>query len=639
MCGIAGLAGRRPVNEDTVHKMTDLLVHRGPDDCGYWRSSNGTICLGHRRLSIIDTSAAGHQPMVKDPTVITYNGELYNYLELRARLQAEGVSFTSSSDTEVILEAYRMWGDQCLNEFNGMFAFALYDADRDLLFCARDRFGEKPFLYSLQKEAFAFASEYKSLLNLEGVSQEIDPFKLLIFLDNPSVGLDDEEETVFPAIKQLLPAHSLTLNLKDFSVTTMQYWTPKLDTRISTCSQGEIEDAFSDLLTDSVRIRMRSDVPVGSCLSGGLDSSSIVGLIQEKMEAPAAYAAFTGRFEDTPSDEWEWAKEVLGKYRITSHVTNPDVDGFLAELPDFLWHNELPVGSTSQFAQWSVFRLAKEHGVTVLLDGQGADELLGGYEQYFSAYLAALAETQTPAQVKQEANAIRTRYPLALLSPTQSLGQSLPGSLRHLLARITGKGSDFKFGLAPDLASRLITRTSSLPPPPPHLHPLTKALWQESHHTHLPVLLRYGDRNSMAHSEEVRLPFCDHRLAEFTLSLPPEALMGDTQTKRVLRGAMKGILPEPIRKRWNKQGFLPPQSLWFRQALRDQTRDIIESREFQDSGLWQRSWWRHVLKRFDNGEDHLASMLWRPFIEHAWRQHFLQRIQDSAPLRLFQEAP
>ena len=638
MCGITGLAGRRPVNENTVHKMTNLLFHRGPDDCGYWRSSNGTICLGHRRLSIIDTSAAGHQPMLKDPTVITYNGELYNYLELRARLQAEGVRFISSSDTEVVLEAYRMWGDQCLNEFNGMFAFALYDADRDLLFCARDRYGEKPFLYCLQKEAFAFASEYKSLLNLEGVSQEIDPFRLLTFLDNPSVGLDDEGATVFPAIKQLLPAHSLTLNLKDFSITTKQYWSPKLDTRISTCSQGEIEEAFSDLLTDSVRIRMRSDVPVGSCLSGGLDSSSIVGLIQEKMEAPGAYATFTGRFGGTSNDEWEWAKEVVGKYGITSHVTHPDVYGFLAELPDFLWHNELPVGSTSQFAQWSVFRLAKEHGVTVLLDGQGADELLGGYEQYFSAYLAALSETQTPAQITQEASAIRTRYPLALLSPTQSLGQALPGSLRHLLARITGKGSDFKFGLAPDLAERLISRTSSLPPPPPHLHPLTRVLWRESHHTHLPVLLRYGDRNSMAHSEEVRLPFCDHRLAEFTLSLPPEALMGDTQTKRVLRGAMRGILPEPIRKRWNKQGFLPPQALWFRQALLDETRDIIESREFQDSGLWQRSWWRHVLKRFDNGEDHLASMLWRPFIEHSWRQHFLQRIQASSPLRLFQEA-
>ncbi len=639
MCGIAGLAGQRPVNEDTVHKMTDLLVHRGPDNCGYWRSSNGTVCLGHRRLSIIDTSSAGHQPMVKDLTVITYNGELYNYLELRSRLRAEGVCFISSSDTEVVLEAYRRWGERCLVEFNGMFAFALYDADRDLIFCARDRFGEKPLLYCLQKGAFAFASEYKALLNLEGVSQEIDSLKLLTFLDKPSVGLDDAEETVFPAIKQLLPAHSLTLNLKDFSVKTRQYWTPKLDTQISTCSQGEIQDAFSSLLTDSVRIRMRSDVPVGSCLSGGLDSSSIVGLIQEKMEAPATYAVFTGRFEGTANDEWEWAKEVVGKYGITSHVTHPDVDGFLRELPVFLWHNELPVGSTSQFAQWCVFRLAKQHGVTVLLDGQGADELLGGYEQYFSAYLAALAENQTTAHIKREAIAIRTRYPLALLSSTESLGQSLPGGLRHLLARITGKGSDFKFGLAPEQAALLTSRTSSLPPPPPHLHPLTEALWRESHHTHLPVLLRYGDRNSMAHSEEVRLPFCDHRLAEFILSLPPEALMGDTQTKRVLRGAMRGILPESIRRRWNKQGFLPPQALWFRQALRDETRDIIESREFQDSGLWQRSWWRHVLKRFDNGEDHLASILWRPFIEHSWRQHFLQRIQDSSPLRLFQEAP
>ena len=577
--------------------------------------------------------------MTKDHAVITYNGELYNYLELRVRLQAEGVSFISSTDTEVVLEAYRNWGERCLNEFNGMFAFAIYDGDKDLLFCARDRFGEKPFLYSLQNEAFAFASEYKSLLNLEGISQEFDHCKLITFLDNPSVGLDDATETVFPAIKQLLPAHSLTLTLRDFSLTTRRYWTPKLNTNISTYSQRQIEEEFSDLLTDSVRLRMRSDVPVGSCLSGGLDSSSIVGIIHEKMSAPANYATFTGRFEGTRSDEWEWAKQVVGKYGIESHITHPGVDEFLAELPDFIWHNELPVGSSSQFAQWNVFRLAKEHGVTVLLDGQGADELLGGYEQYFSAYLTALANTQTHSQIKREATAIRARYPQALLSSTQSLGRSLPASLRHLIARITGRGSDFKFGLTPNLASQLNSRVSSLPLPPPHLHPLTEALWRESHHTNLPVLLRYGDRNSMAHSEEVRLPFCDHRLAEFALSLPPEALMGNTQTKRVLRGAMRGILPEPIRTRWSKQGFLPPQALWFRKALRNETRDIIESREFRDSGLWQQSWWRNVLKRFDNGEGHLASMLWRPFIEHTWRLYFLQRIQDRTSLPLFQETP
>jgi len=637
VCGIAGLVGLRPVNRDTVRAMTDLLTHRGPDDHGYWTSASSKVSFGHRRLSIIDTSSAGRQPMVKDDTVITYNGELYNYIELRTRLQAEGVKFQSLSDTEVVLEAYRQWGPSCLSEFNGMFAFAIYDETQKLLFCARDRFGEKPFFYAFKDGFFGFASEYKSLLNLEGISREFDQLRLFRFLEDPSVGLDDSETTLFPSINQLLPAHSLTLDLESFDLETRRYWTPEFDPRVAGMDQREIERTFRDLLTDSVRLRMRSDVPVGSCLSGGLDSSSVVGLIKEDTEVPATYAAFTGRFEGTDNDEWVWAKEVVDKYNITSHVTRPDADGFLHNLPSFMWHNELPVGSTSQYAQWCVFRLAKEKGVTVLLDGQGADELLGGYEQYFTHYLNARADDISTSELNAERRSIRERYPQALLSASQSWGQSLPDGLRHLLARATGKGSDFKFGLTRGLAKVL----NSSPPEafslPEHLNQLTAALWRESLHTHLPVLLRYGDRNSMAHSEEVRLPFCDHRIAEFTLSLRPEALMGDTQTKRVLRGAMNGILPDTIRDRWNKQGFLPPQDLWFQQGLGSRTREIIESKDFQQSGVWQVSWWRQVLKRFDAGEYHLASMLWRPFMEQAWREHFLGAVKRRATLPVFAE--
>ncbi len=507
MCGIAGIAGTRPIHTDTVKTMTDLLAHRGPDDRGIWTSPDGQISFGHRRLSIIDTSSAGHQPMVKDASVITYNGELYNYIELRNRLQSEGSEFNSSSDTEVVLESYRRWGENCVSEFNGMFAFAIFDADRNSLFCARDRFGEKPFLYSQQDEFFAFASEYKALLNLEGISHEIDDTKLFRFLDDPSVGLDDTEETLFPAIKQLLPAHALSVDLHRRTVKTACYWVPKADPNVSNMSQQEVENTFLNLLTDSIRLRLRSDVALGSCLSGGLDSSSIVGLIQEKTEFPASYATFTGRFKGTPNDEWNWATKIITKYGLTSHVTHPDATGFLGDLPSFLWHNELPVGSTSQYAQWCVFRLAKEKGVTVLLDGQGADELLGGYAQYFAKYLAAIALDATAGELEAERSTIRSRYPLALHTAQQSLGKKLPSGLRHALAAVSGKGSDFKFGLTSDVAKILNTYTEPAFDPPAHLNPLTEALWREALHTHLPVLLRYGDRNSMAQSEEVRLPF------------------------------------------------------------------------------------------------------------------------------------
>ena len=244
MCGITGLAAPRPVNENTVRKMTDLLAHRGPDDHGYWTSRDAKVCFGHRRLSIIDTSAAGRQPMVKGKTVITYNGELYNYIELRARLQADGISFQSSSDTEVVLEAYRQWGPACLSEFNGMFAFAIYDEAQERLFCARDRFGEKPFLYSFNTDFFGFASEYKSLLNLEGISREIDQLSLLRFLNNPSVGLDDSETTLFRSISQLLPAHSLTLDLKSFELETRQYWAPEVDQMLAAWIKRKSKASF-----------------------------------------------------------------------------------------------------------------------------------------------------------------------------------------------------------------------------------------------------------------------------------------------------------------------------------------------------------------------------------------------------------
>ncbi|ARJ66587.1 asparagine synthase (glutamine-hydrolyzing) [Magnetospirillum sp. ME-1] len=621
MCGIAGIVADRPVNPRAVTVMTDRIDHRGPDDQGQWSAADGKAVLGHRRLSILDTSAAGHQPMERDGLVTVFNGEIYNFLELRAELAALGEAFRTNSDTEVILAAYGRWGTECFARFNGMFALAILDARRKVLVCARDRFGEKPFLFAVRPGLFAFASEYKALLALDEVGLDFDPLPLLRFAHRPATGLDDQRATLFPAILQLLPGERLELDLGTLDWRIDRYWSLERDPGLSSLGMDEAAARLRDLLTDSVRLRLRSDVAVGSCLSGGLDSGSIIMLARRLLGDGAPYHVFTGRFPGTKADEWEYARHTAEAAGAIVHQVEPTAAGLLADLPDFLWANELPVGSASQYAQSCVFRLAKENGVTVLLDGQGADEVLGGYEQYFARYLAGLPA----AERSTEEEAIRARYPGALDTPRQALSKALPPRLRHWLAGLSGKGSDLLFGLAPDLALR-VAEANAPPPVPAGWSPLAAELARDSFQTHLPVLLRYGDRNSMAHSREVRLPFCDHRIAEFALSLDPALLMGEAQTKRLLRQAMKGILPEPVRTRWNKQGFLPPQDLWFGQGLIDEAERVIEDPAFAAAGWWNVGWWRSALRRFRAGETHLGWVLWRPLMIEGWRRHFLARV-------------
>ncbi|MEE2761564.1 MAG: asparagine synthase (glutamine-hydrolyzing) [Pseudomonadota bacterium] len=629
MCGIAGLIGNRRVKEQSVADMTRMLAHRGPDDSGLWTSDDGHAVLGHRRLSVLDTSSAGHQPMLRGDFVITYNGEIYNYIELAERLKSEGARITSECDTEVLLAAYEHWGPACLDELNGMFAFAILDTRRKVLFCARDRMGEKPFLFTASRDHFAFASEFKSLLALESISGDYDQTRLLRFLYRPSQGLDSDLETLFDGISQLPAAHALTLNLENLEHRIERYWDIAPDADLATLGEQEAQKRFRDLLINAINIRMRSDVAQGSCLSGGLDSTTIVCAARRLLGPDSTYDTFSGIFPGSDADEETWARIAANTAATRCHWTEPSVEGFLEDLPEFMWYNELPVGSASQYAQWCVFRLAKANDITVLLDGQGADELLGGYEQYFEAYLAERGN-QDGERAKIEA-----RYPMALAKPDQKLKSMLPNSLRHLASRIIGTGSDFSFGLKPAAARVLYAALPTGSHGAEKFRPLTAALYTDYCHHHLPVLLRYGDRNSMAHSREVRLPFCDHRLAEFVLSLSAGTLMGGAQTKRLLRGAFREELPIQIRERWNKQGFLPPASLWFQGRLGTHLRDIIHERAFAESDIWNAGWWRRALDRFEGGESHLADVLWRPLVENAWHTYFLKRARDLPKLPLF----
>lgn len=630
MCGIAGhigLSRGRPA-KIVVREMLRVMAHRGPDGDGQWASADSLCHLGHRRLAIIDLSEAAAQPMA-DATgryVITFNGEIYNYLEVRAELLRLGARFRSESDTEVVLEAYKAWGENCLLRFNGMFAFGLYDSLEHRLFCARDRYGEKPFVFRAQRESFAFASEYKALLAVSDVPIEIDQLRLVRAAHNAACGLDGERETVFRTIHQLLPGEALVLDARTLEYRIRHYWEVETNPELATLPAGEIVTRFRDLLSDSIRLRMRADVPVGSCLSGGLDSGSIVCLARQLLGADAEYHTFTGRFPGTAADEWHYASSVVDRAQVVSHVVEPTPERFAEELSEFLWFNELPVGSSSQYAQYCVFRLAKEHEITVLLDGQGADELLGGYEQYFGQYVESLKEAGHYERLERELGEIRFRYPLALASKRRVLRDQIPFPLRRWFAHRLNRGTSLLFGLRRDVALKVAAENALVRNE--RFSPLTSALYQESFGRYLTTLLRYGDRNSMAHSREVRLPFCDHRLAEFVFSMPAHTLMGEVQTKRLLREAMRGTLPEDVRTRWNKQGFQPPQTAWFRGRLLEMVEEVIFDPAFAADPMWDGQWWQRAIARLKAGETFLAWPLWNPFMVAMWKAHFLTPVKD-----------
>lgn len=610
--------------------MLNAMAHRGPDGSDlrqHTAGETGRVCLGHRRLAIIDLSESAAQPMLDSSGgyAITYNGEIYNYIELREELARTGAVFQTKSDTEAILEAYKTWGVDCLSRLNGMFAFALYDAAGQRLFCARDRFGEKPFLFSFTKGSFVFASEYKAILLWPELRIDVDELRLVRAAYNQSTGLDADRETVFRGVEQLLPGEAMEVDVRTLERRIWRYWQVAPGALDESVDEKDIFGQFRELLTDSIRIRMRSDVTVGSCLSGGLDSSAIVCVASKLAGNEQPYHTFTGRFPGTWADEWRYAQDVVSATGVTPHVVEPTVDGFVEDLPSFTWFNELPVGSSSQYAQWCVFRLAREHGVTVLLDGQGADELLGGYEQYFGRYVQALRERGEFDRLSRELPGIRERYPLALVPPARALRDRLPFGIRHWLSNRLGVGTSLLYALKPDIAREVSAQAAA--DRRPMFTALHDALEADSFGRYLTTLLRYGDRNSMAHSREVRLPFCDHRLAEFVFRMPPHVLMGAVQTKRLVREGMKGVLPESIATRWNKQGFRPPQEQWFESPrLRAVVNDAFASSAFRSSPYWDAGWFHRSMKRIESGESNLGWTVWHAFQIEAWRHHFLSPV-------------
>ncbi len=617
MCAIAGIYNfdNSPVPEDLLHKMINILRHRGPDDEGYYITHG--IGLGHRRLSIIDLSPAGHQPMCnEDGNIwITYNGEVYNYIELAQELKARGHVFKSVTDTEVIIHAYEEYGEECLQKFNGMFAFAIWDDKKKKLFCARDRFGVKPFYYYSGGRSFHFASEIKAIITDSTIERK--PNDRIIY-DYLAYGLlDHTEDTFFEGIKSLLPAHYLVIENSEIKI--RRYWDLDPTKVKNKVDDEECASKFYELFRDSVRLRLRSDVPVGTCLSGGLDSSSIVCVANDLLKecrAELKQRTFSSCFDHKKYDERVFIESVLKKTGAEMNYTFPKGEDLFDLTQDIIWYQEEPFVSTSIFAQWHVMNLAKERGVKVLLDGQGADELLAGYHFYYYSFFADLIKTLSFTNIIKEIIFYSNHHSYSKLN---ALGIAVfylsPNSLKNKIKHIIGKKSWLKseFIRANNKNERAISKYKS------HLN---NHLYQVLA-MGLPSLLHYEDRNSMAFSIESRVPFLDYRLVEFMFSLPNNQKINNGITKVVLRNAMKGILPEKVRNRMDKMGFVTPEDIWFRTCAKHEIIEIIGSDRFSKRKYFNVPEIKKEFEAHCKGKKNISSTIWRWINLELWFRKFI----------------
>ena len=545
MCGITGIISLKneKVSFEKIKEINDLIKHRGPDGEGFYIGDN--FAFGHRRLSIIDLSDDGNQPMILDDDfIIIYNGEVYNYLELREELRSLGVIFYTESDTEVILKAYKEWGTDCVNKFNGMWSFSIFDKRKNILFCSRDRFGVKPFYYTKNSDFFSFGSEIKQLLPFNPSNK----LNKKILADYLIYGFEEHnQETFFENIYKLEPSNNLIYNLSTHEIKIYPYYSLKNNVTKKLNITNHTEK-FRELLNSSIELRLRSDVKVGTCLSGGLDSSSIA------MIASQAYGdnfiGINAKSIQKDNDESHYAKIVAKKSSIDLHFVEPNTDDFYKVLKEVIKVQEEPFGGPSIFMQYFVFEKAKALGCKVMLDGQGGDELLLGYERYFPVYWLKLPLL---SKIKEIVNFARN----SRLSVKEVIAYLLYFTSYRLRDKLTKrKWSILKEDFVSLVNKDLIKKSARSYRSSSELQIL------EYKHLQLPHLLKYEDKNSMYHSIEARLPFLDYRLVQYGVSLPVRFKLKNGWTKFILRDSMKDILPEEIGWRKEKFGFEAPTKIW-----------------------------------------------------------------------------
>ena len=646
MCGIAAVIDAEgPVDAATIDRMRDRLAHRGPDDAGRWVGPLGrmSVALGSRRLKILDLSDAGHQPMfaLDGRVAIIFNGLLYNFVELRAELEREGMSFHTSCDTEVLLGAYVAWGRNFVRRLNGMYALVIYDARSESVLVARDRFGEKP-LYStrLPGGGWAFGSEMKALLAHPRVQAEVDEVALSAWINSGHMPID--RRVLFAGIEEFPAAHALEIDCRSGSTRSWRYWTPDYGDVDTGISVREATDQLARHLERSVDMRLRADVPIGAFLSGGLDSSAIVGELWEQLADPSRLTVFSARFDDDPSiSEGPFMDAVLREKRFDMHPVSPDPELLAESLDRLIWHHEQPIPSASMFLEWEVLRNARESGKVVMLDGQGADELLAGYEYFFRWRQLDLVMRGEDEQLREETARYRRRllgaaedYPEAARRFTD---QSISDEELAEYARQARRAEfpppgreDLLPGVPTSARSGFVVRRASRLPGMSGLarrrgaearyfrQRLARGMLYES----LPRQLHSADRNAMAFGIETRFPFLDYELVDWAVHLPDEFLVRWGWHKYVLRTAVWKRVPEAVRWRRDKVGFQPPQDAWLRGPLREWSNEMLttgpiterpEYAAFEVPRLWQ--------EHCDGSANH-SDTLWRFLSANRWMQMY-----------------
>ncbi|MDW7731747.1 MAG: asparagine synthase (glutamine-hydrolyzing) [Methanolobus sp.] len=608
MCGVVGFNWN---DELLLKKMCESIKHRGPDDEGTY--IDGEVSLGHRRLSILDLSEKGHQPMSNEDgsIVLIYNGEIYNFLELREEFIRKGHSFKSHTDTEVVLHAYEEYGTDCVNHFNGMWAFCIYDKTKNILFFSRDRFGIKPVYYYFNGERFIFSSEIKAILEHDIPREE----NRTIVFDYLYFNLTDHcEDTFFKGIKRLMPGHNMTFDLSARSLEISQYY----DIKTKLVKEANDHLKVKEIFTDSVRKRLIADVPVGSCLSGGIDSSAVV-VTMRKVDPNAEIKTFSLRFPGSSIDEGVYQQEINSMVNSVNFCISPSPSELMNDLQELFMAQEEPFSGTSVYGQYRVMKLAQDNGMKVLLDGQGADEILAGYHYFHGYYYYELLKQLNLTMLLKEANSCYAKSgsfaPMIYLCLRMT-----PSNIKKLI---------YKNHKVPFLASDFIAEHKDRKDLRWNIYTLNEALYSSLVTYSLPHLLRFEDKNSMRFSIESRVPFLDYRLVEYMFSMPSGQKIHEGTTKYAFRQAMEGEVPSSILSRHDKIGFATPEEKWMKDdAVIPIIHKILDSESFRKRDFWDWEMVRGMYEKLLDGKSSsifVGTEIWRCISVELWMRLFIDR--------------
>ena len=636
MCGITGIILKQKANFNLTKKialMTDAISHRGPDGEGFALASennitphynilkqtyhhtdlnyipqtiletadnNSFLAFGHRRLSIIDITETGHQPMcnLTGKTWITFNGEIYNYLELKTELKNLGHSFVSESDTEVILAAYKEWSFDCVKKFNGMWAFCIYDSEKQLCFASRDRLGVKPFYYINNHQLFCFASEQKAFIKADLIKANINQSALHNYLINGL--LETETSNFFEGINELMPGTNLIYNLKTTEVKTNTYYnlTHQINLSNDNLSEKELIDKIAHTFETSVKLRLRSDVEVGTCLSGGIDSSGLAVTISEITKLPLY--CFTSIFKNQSINEEHFADSVANKINAKHFKVEPTLDGFLLEADYLIYSQDVPIWDTSTYAQYKVMELAKKNNIKVVLDGQGADELFGGYHHHFLAKWNNLFSQGNFTSGMNEISASK---------------KTIENPLQFFLKEKLKQKYYFNKKQFNSIFKTEFINSAEIKNPSVYFNSVNEQLVDDIYNTRLKSFLKCEDRCGMWHSVESRTPFADDvELINLLFSFNGNKKIKNGVSKYLLREAVKNKLPEEIYKRYDKKGFETPMQQWMK-TLRPQILSEIKAANFEFVNY-------KTLENADSNNAFQTKLLFKLFVLSRWQKLF-----------------